>query len=61
LEMRPLTVAMLAAMAGVSAAIYPDDHWSYSTKLTEENFDAEVQKAVDGDHTLMVRWIASAG
>jgi hypothetical protein len=52
----------LAALAGVAAAgIYPDDHWNYVTKLTNDNFDSEVQKAVDGDHTLMVRWIASEG
>lgn len=52
--------ALVSAIAGVTA-IYPDDHWDYSTKLTEDNFDGEVSKAVDGDHTLFVRWIASSG
>lgn len=47
--------------AQVASAIYPDDHWQYSTKLTSDNFDEEVAKAVDGEHTLMVRWIASSG
>jgi len=46
-------------MAATAAAIYPSDHWSYATKVTTDNFDSLVQDAVDGDHTLFVRWIAS--
>jgi len=41
--------------------IYPDDHWSYSTQLTEENVDAFVKDNVDAGKTVFVRWIASAG
>lgn len=54
---------LLASLAGLAAAgIYPDDHWQYSTKLTnDDEFNAKVQEAVDGDHTLFVRWIASEG
>jgi hypothetical protein len=60
--MRPLQILLLVSWAGSAVAgIYPDDHWNFSTELTDENFDANVQEAVDGDHTLFVRWIASEG
>jgi len=52
-----LTIAILA----VVSAIYPDDHWNYSTKLTEDNFDSFIQGEIDQDKTVLVRWIASAG
>jgi hypothetical protein len=45
-------VLLLAALLGVATAIYPDDHWSYSTKLTTSNIDAEIKNAVDGGKTL---------
>lgn len=54
-----LTAALL--LVGGGPAIYADDHWSYSTKLTKDNFDATVAAAVEGEHTLFVRWIASEG
>jgi hypothetical protein len=41
------------------AAIYLDDHWSYSTQLTEENFQSTVQTEIEAGRTLFVRWIAS--
>ena len=56
--MRLICALMAAALV---AAIYPAEHWQYSTKLTTSNFDAQVQAAVDSDKTLMVRWIASEG
>ena len=40
-------------------AIYPPDHWQYSTQLTIENFDDTVKAAVDSGKTMFVRWIAS--
>jgi len=52
-----LTIAILA----VVSAIYPDDHWNYATKLTEDNFDSFIQGEIDQDKTVLVRWIASAG
>ena len=51
----------LLALASTVAAIYPDDHWTYSTKLTSDNFEAKVKAEVDAGRTLFVRWIASAG
>ena len=48
----------LLALAG---AIYPEDHWDYSTKMTKSNFDETVKSNVDAGKTLFVRWIASAG
>ena len=52
---------VLLALLGAVSAIYPDDHWSYSTKLTTANMDSFVKTAVDGGKTAIVRWIASAG
>ena len=44
-------------------AIYPDDHWTYSTQVTSEShFDDLVKEVVgNADTTLFVRWIASKG
>lgn len=42
-------------------SIYPHDHWSYSTKLTKQNFDSVIQEAIDAGKTMFVRWIASDG
>jgi hypothetical protein len=52
----------LSAVFAVNAddLIYPDDHWSYSTRLTDDNFEATVSTAIDAGKTVMVRWIASA-
>ena len=54
-------VLLLAALLGVASAIYPDDHWSYSTKLSASNIDDEIKSAVDGGKTMFVRLVASAG
>jgi len=56
-------LAVATAMLVTSvAAIYPDDLWQRSTKVTsQENFDETIQQAIDGDGTLFVRWIASEG
>jgi len=55
-------LALAAAVGLASAGIYPDDHWNYASKLSnDEEFDAEIAKAVEGDQTLFVRWIASEG
>jgi hypothetical protein len=54
-------VLLLAALLGVASAIYPDDHWSFSKKLTSANIDDEIKAAVDGGKTMFVRLIASAG
>ena len=57
-------MALLAATAillASSQAIYPDDHWSHSTRLTTSNFASVVEETVDSGKTLFVRWIASAG
>ena len=56
-----LAVMGSVALASVASAIYPDDHWTYSTKLTSDNFEAKVTEEVDAGRTLFVRWIASAG
>ena len=53
---------LLAGVVGMARAIYPDDHWTYSTKFTSvEQLNEVAQGAIDKDQTLFVRWIASAG
>jgi hypothetical protein len=52
---------LLSAVFAVNAddLIYPDDHWNYATRLTEENFESTVTAEMDAGRTMMVRWIAS--
>ena len=62
-------VAALAAAASVSSipvalarpSLYPEDHWSHSTRLTEANFESTVRSEIDAGRTLFVRWVASEG
>lgn len=52
----------VAFLFGTAAAIYPDDHWSYSTKLTnQDDMDKFIKTNVDAGKTAFVRWIASSG
>lgn len=52
-----LSLALLAS--SVAVAIYPDDHWSFSTKLTTSNYADEIQAGIDNGKTVFVRFIAS--
>ena len=53
---------VFAGLLGAAQAIYPGDHWTYSTKVTSESHLRELaQGAIDKDQTLFVRWIASPG
>jgi len=52
---------LLFALAGTASAIYPADHWTYSTELTTTNVDEFVKTNVDAGKTVFVRWIASEG
>jgi hypothetical protein len=56
-----LLAAVFCLFASLAVAIYPDDHWTYSTKLTESTFDDVVKAEVDAGRTFFVRWIASEG
>jgi len=56
-----LLVAGFVAVLQMVAAIYPEDHWKFSKELTTDNFESEVQAAIDAGKTMMVRWIASEG
>lgn len=47
------------AGAGAGAGIYPDDHWSYSTKLTTGTYADEIQSEIANGKTVFVRFIAS--
>eukprot|EP00956_Cyclotella_meneghiniana_P020993 scaffold37679_cov76-Cyclotella_meneghiniana.AAC.7 len=57
---RLLTLA-LTAMLSMVAAIYPSDHWSYSTKLTTSNYADKISTEIDAGKTVFVRFIASEG
>jgi hypothetical protein len=52
---------LLSAVFAVNAddVIYPDDHWNYATRLTEDNFASTLTAEIDAGRTMMVRWIAS--
>lgn len=52
---------LLFGLLQTVSAIYPDDHWNYSTQLTSDNFEGHLQSEIDAGRTVMVRWIASAG
>lgn len=51
----------LITLVASSAAIYPSDHFKYSTKLTNSNYREFIKSEVDSGRTLFVRWIASEG
>ena len=51
------SLMLLLWLVGRSQAIYSDDHWDYSTKLTEDNFDEFITSNIDQDKTVFVRWI----
>jgi hypothetical protein len=54
--------ALLAlSLDHVQGGIYPDGHWSHSTKLTTDNFEDTIQAEIDQGKTMFVRWIASEG
>jgi hypothetical protein len=57
---RYLTLA-LAALLSVVSAIYPSDHWSYSTKLTTSNYADKITTEINSGKTVFVRFIASEG
>jgi hypothetical protein len=60
LSLHQLVLAL--TLLACASAIYPEDHWTYSTKInTREELDALVQKETDSGKTLFIRWIASAG
>jgi len=52
---------LLASFLVFVDAIYPDDHWKYSTELTVSSFDKAVKAEIDAGRTMFVRWIASSG
>lgn len=53
--------AVLTALLPLGASIYLDDHWNYSTQLTEASFDDFIQSNLAQQKTVFVRWIASPG
>jgi len=59
--MPKLRSSILLTLLAFAQAIYPDDHWSFSQKLTVDNFKDTVQGEIDAGKTLFVRWIASEG
>jgi len=54
-------LSLIAIATTFSHAIYPDDHWDYSIKLTTSNFHSTIETAIGADKTVFVRWIASSG
>ena len=56
-----LQLVIALALALAANAIYPDDHWNYSTKLTTSNYQDAIQTEISAGKTVFVRWIASEG
>lgn len=57
-----LLAVVMALLVSRLTAIYPDELWERSSKLTtKESFDAAIEDAIESDRTLFVRWIASEG
>jgi hypothetical protein len=57
-----LSLALFASSTAVvvsAAGIYPDDHWSFATKLTTSNYAESIQSEIDNGKTIFVRFIAS--
>jgi hypothetical protein len=52
---------LLVSLISSSNAIYPSDHWEYSTKLTEETYQEKISAEINAGKTVFVRWIASEG
>jgi hypothetical protein len=52
---------LLGSLALANAGIFPDDHWTYSTKVTTSNADSFVKENVDAGKTVFIKWIASEG
>jgi len=55
------TLAAFTLVSVVGGSIYPDGHFDYVTKMTENTFEDVVKEQVDLGKTLFVRWIASEG
>lgn len=51
----------LAIIVSTAMAIYPEDHWNYSTKLTKENYGSFLADNLAAGKTVLVRTIASSG
>lgn len=56
-----LAIIVIAVVTGLAQAIYPPDHWNYSTKLTLDNYVSKIQDEIDAGKTVFVRFIASEG
>jgi hypothetical protein len=59
--MARLSLFLAIASLATAQAIYPPDHWSFSTKLSNANADGFIKENIDAGKTVFVRWIASAG
>lgn len=57
--MKRLLFLFVAAVIRSAHAIYPSDHWDFSTKLTEETYHETIAAEVEAGKTVFVRWIAS--
>jgi len=60
--MAVLTTMAMTLVGLAAAGIYPDGHFDYVTKVTDESqFTDLIKQEVDAGKTLFVRWIASEG
>jgi len=58
-QLLQLLVALVSLVS--AGAIYPENHWKLSTKLTTDNYVETIQSEIDNGKTVFVRFIASEG
>ena len=56
-----LALALLGYIMSSVMAIYPEDHWTYSTKLTPDNYEEFLSSNLAQGKVVIVRTIASSG
>jgi hypothetical protein len=58
---RILSALIGLALLALASAIYPPDHFDYSTKLTNENYKSFISDNIAAGKTVFIRTIASSG
>ena len=59
--MRLLATLVTGLSVMMANAIYPEDHFEYSTKLTNENHEKFISDNISAGKTVFLRTIASSG
>lgn len=56
------SIAAICLLPGTARAIYPSEHFDYSTQIRDaEHLNAFLETGIGDSKAVLVRWIASAG